>query len=219
MGPGRAGASWFLKHSVQLGIQFYCCHLVRWQTYLGLLPIGTAPFTIAKKKQKLGEKPAFHVQKLLQFGGFPSYFPTDFLVKPSVHRWCPWRLASFCCWHRQGSLKQFFFAQIKRKGVPPKRWNFVWGIFQGNEQKKSPVMWGILFQKTHGKCQGNDRRWQRPGNPKVMSRPHGFTFQATGLTFQTEDARPTTKVRWWGGVKIFGSKDLWGGSNKRRWKV
>lgn len=38
-----------------------------------------------KKEKKCWEKkPGFHVQKLLQLGGFPSYFPTDFLVKASV---------------------------------------------------------------------------------------------------------------------------------------
>ena len=40
-----------------------------------------------------------------------------------------------------------------------------------------------------------------PGNPKVIHGLMGVTFQATGLTFQTEDARPTTKV-WWGGGGI-----------------
>lgn len=55
------------------------------KTYLGVLPIGTALFTIEKKKKNVGRKTGFPCPETSPVGGvFPSYFPTDFVVKPSV---------------------------------------------------------------------------------------------------------------------------------------
>ena len=49
------------------------------KTYLGLLPIGTARFTIENEtKKKLGEKQGFHVQKLLQLEDFLHIFQQIF---------------------------------------------------------------------------------------------------------------------------------------------